>query len=183
MIFWSNWPGPFEISDGDLAVGALAQRLQEFLRGQRQHIALALQRLLVRVHRIGHVDRDHQFDVDRNGVRTACRRKARNARQPADPPPQHPTPARTAIARRRRDIRIPFAHAMLPQPLTAGKWQGRPGTLRPALHYCERVAFSSALICLARIARSTVIASSAVMMSSAATMMNTAVQLPVICLM
>ena len=66
--------GPFEIGDGDLAVGALAQRVQEFARGQRLHIALALQRLLVRVHRIGHVDGDHQFDVDRQWRSGFCRR-------------------------------------------------------------------------------------------------------------
>ncbi len=61
-------PGPFEISDGDLAVRALAQRGEEFLRGQRLHIAFALQRLLVGVHRIGDVDGDDQFDVDGNGL-------------------------------------------------------------------------------------------------------------------
>ena len=61
--------GPLEIGDGDLAVGALAQRAHEFARGQRLDVALALQRLLLRVHREGNVDRDHQFDVDRNGAR------------------------------------------------------------------------------------------------------------------
>ena len=36
---------------------------------QRLHIAFALQRLLVGVHRIGDVDRNHQFDIDGNGAR------------------------------------------------------------------------------------------------------------------
>ena len=51
-----------------LPVGALAQRLHEFARGQRLDIAFALQRLFVGVHRIGDVDRDHQFNVDWNGA-------------------------------------------------------------------------------------------------------------------
>ena len=61
---------PLEIHDGDLAVCTLAQRGEEFLRAQRLHIALALQRLLFGVHRIGNVDGEDQFDVDRNGVGT-----------------------------------------------------------------------------------------------------------------
>jgi hypothetical protein len=68
-IFLVVLAGPFKINDGDLAVRTLAQRAQEFARIQRLHIALALQRLLFRVHRVGDVDRDHQFDVDRNGAR------------------------------------------------------------------------------------------------------------------
>ena len=39
-------------------------------------IALALQRLLVRVHRVGNIDRDHQFDVDRNGARALVGKRA-----------------------------------------------------------------------------------------------------------
>ena len=34
-------------------------------------VALALQRLLVRVHRIGHVDGEHELGIDRDGVRGA----------------------------------------------------------------------------------------------------------------
>ena len=58
--------GPFEIGDGDLAVDALAQGLQEFARSQRLDITLALQRLLVRIHRIGNVDPERELDIDRN---------------------------------------------------------------------------------------------------------------------
>jgi membrane-associated sensor protein len=43
-------PSPFEIGNGDLAVGAFAQRQHEFARGERLDVALALQRLLFRVH-------------------------------------------------------------------------------------------------------------------------------------
>ena len=60
--------GPFEIGHRDLAVRAGAQRGEEFARGQRDDIALALQLLLLRVHRVRDVDGDHQLDVDRHRI-------------------------------------------------------------------------------------------------------------------
>jgi hypothetical protein len=54
---------PFEIGDGDLAVHALMQGVEEFRRGQPDDIAFALQRLLVGVHGVGHVHGDHQLDI------------------------------------------------------------------------------------------------------------------------
>src|SRR6202043_526903 len=59
--------GPFEIRHGDLAVHALVKRVEEFRRGQPDDVALTLQRLLVGVHGVGHVDRDHELDVNVGG--------------------------------------------------------------------------------------------------------------------
>ena len=56
--------GPFEIGDGDLAMHALLQRVEKFRRRQAEDVALALQRLLVRIHRVGNIDGDDEFDVD-----------------------------------------------------------------------------------------------------------------------
>ena len=67
--------GPFEIGHGDAAVHALLQRLQEFARRERRHIAFALQRLLLGIHRIGNVDREHDLGVDRDGRRRAALRQ------------------------------------------------------------------------------------------------------------
>src|SRR5258707_517008 len=47
---------------------------------QREGYTQALQRLLVRVHRVGHVDRDHQLNVDRDGARTSVGKARRTWR-------------------------------------------------------------------------------------------------------
>ena len=47
----------------------LRSALQELARRQAEDVTLALQSLLFGIHRIGDVDRDHELDVDRNGVR------------------------------------------------------------------------------------------------------------------
>ena len=60
--------GPFEIGDGDAAVGAEFQRLHEFARHQRLDVTFALQRLLVRVQGIGHVDGEHKLEEPRFDV-------------------------------------------------------------------------------------------------------------------
>jgi hypothetical protein len=60
--------GPLDIDDGNLAVGALTQGAEKFGGRQRLDVALALQRLFVRIHRERHIDREHEFDIDRNGV-------------------------------------------------------------------------------------------------------------------
>ncbi len=58
---------PFEIGHRDLAMVAGADRGHEFARGDGLDIAFALDLLLLRVHRIGHVHREHELGVDRNG--------------------------------------------------------------------------------------------------------------------
>ena len=56
---------PFEIGHGDLAVRAALERLQKFLGDDGLRITLALDRQLIHVHRIGDIDGEHQFDIDR----------------------------------------------------------------------------------------------------------------------
>src|SRR5262249_43143648 len=55
--------GPFEVGQGDAGVDAGFERDQEFRRDQRGHVTFALERLLVRVHGIGHVDGENEFHV------------------------------------------------------------------------------------------------------------------------
>ena len=58
------------------------QRLQEFARRDGGHIAFALELLLLRVHRVGHVDREHDLGIDRNGAaRSALRQNLRTGRR------------------------------------------------------------------------------------------------------
>ena len=56
---------PFEIGHGDLAVRPGLQRLQEFLGDDGLRVAFALDRQFVHVHRVGDVDGEDQFDIDR----------------------------------------------------------------------------------------------------------------------
>ena len=56
---------PFEIGHRNLAVRAGLQRLQKLLGDDGLRVALALDRQFVHVHRIGDIDREHQFDIDR----------------------------------------------------------------------------------------------------------------------
>ena len=56
--------GPFEIGHRNLAVRAGLQRLQKFLGDDGLRVALALERQFVHIHRIGNIDREHQFDID-----------------------------------------------------------------------------------------------------------------------
>ena len=57
--------GPFEIGDGDLAVHALpSARAGIQCEVSARDIALALQLLLLRIHREGDVDREHKLDID-----------------------------------------------------------------------------------------------------------------------
>ena len=60
-------PGPFDIGDGDPAVGAVGDRLEDPVVGQRRRIAMALDLQFVRRHGQRNVDGQHQFDVDRLG--------------------------------------------------------------------------------------------------------------------
>jgi hypothetical protein len=55
-------------------VRPLLQGVEELRRGQADDIALALQRLLVRIHGVGHVNRNHQLHVHigRRGGRFAA---------------------------------------------------------------------------------------------------------------
>ena len=57
-------PRPFDIGDGDAAMRAEPQSVEEFRRGDGGDIALALESEFVEVHGVGHVDRQHQFDID-----------------------------------------------------------------------------------------------------------------------
>ena len=76
---------PFEVSDRDLAMHALLERLHELARGERGDVAFRLQRLLFRVHRIGDVDREHELDVDRDRARPVVDAQRRDwRRNPAD---------------------------------------------------------------------------------------------------
>ena len=50
-------------------------RLHEFARRDGGHIAFALKLLLFRVHRVGHVDREHDLGIDRNGAARSALRK------------------------------------------------------------------------------------------------------------
>ena len=59
--------GPFEIGDGDLAVGAFRDRLQHAVMRECRGIAVALDLQFVRRHGERHVDGQHQLDVDRLG--------------------------------------------------------------------------------------------------------------------
>ena len=61
--------GPFKISNRNAAIAAGLQRGHELARRERLHITFALQVLLVRVHRIGDIDGEHDFRID--GGRTA----------------------------------------------------------------------------------------------------------------
>ena len=81
------------------------QRLHEFARGDRRDIAFALQLLLFRVHRIGHVDREHEFGVDRRWRSATCRRAAAAERGAAMPVPgrERRAPARTSDDRGQRE--------------------------------------------------------------------------------
>src|SRR3979409_5352 len=56
---------PFEIGNGDLAVGTGLQRLQKFLGDDGLRVTLALDREFIHVHRIGDIDGENQFDIDR----------------------------------------------------------------------------------------------------------------------
>jgi hypothetical protein len=49
-------------------VDAGLERGKEFRRGQREDVTFALERLLVRVHRVGHVDGKDQLHVDVIGI-------------------------------------------------------------------------------------------------------------------
>ncbi len=89
--------GPFEIGHRHLGVDAAPQRLHEFARRQRLDIALALELLLLRIHRVGDVDREHELGVDRDRARpviseAACRRGA------AAPPVHAEMPTTPAMA-------------------------------------------------------------------------------------
>ena len=46
-----------------------AQGLHELARRDGADVALALERLFIRIHRVGNIDRKHDFDVDRDGAR------------------------------------------------------------------------------------------------------------------
>ena len=82
---------PFEIGHRDLAVRQALQRLQKFLGDDRLRIALALDREFIHVHRIGDVDGENQFDIDRRRGLVLGRRDSRvcgfGAAKPATSPP------------------------------------------------------------------------------------------------
>ncbi len=59
---------PLDIGDGDLAVHALGDGVEDDGRFQRLDIALALQGLLLGVHRVGDVDGQDEFDIDFDGA-------------------------------------------------------------------------------------------------------------------
>src|SRR4029078_6519070 len=92
-----------------------------------------------------------------------------------------PASASAAIDNKRCGILTPLLPAtMLPQRLE--QENGKADRVAPAgLRLSRTVAGQVPLICLARMDRSAVIASTAVIMSSAATIRNTAVQLPGVC--
>src|SRR5262249_12555917 len=82
---------PFKIRDCDLAICTLAQGLQEFFRSEREYIALSLQRLLIWIHRVRHIDGNNEFDIDRDcvfahigevprGWRSRCRKRYTQSR-------------------------------------------------------------------------------------------------------
>jgi len=52
-------------SHGQFAVRTGFQRLEEFLGHDRLRVALALNGKFIQVHRIGHIDSDNEFDIDR----------------------------------------------------------------------------------------------------------------------
>ncbi len=56
--------GPFDIGDGDPAEHAATDRVVDERRLERLRKSLALQGLLLRIHRIGDVDRDHEREID-----------------------------------------------------------------------------------------------------------------------
>ena len=56
---------PLEIGHRNLAVRAGLQRLQKFLGDDGLRVALALDGEFVHVHRIGDIDGENQFDIDR----------------------------------------------------------------------------------------------------------------------
>ena len=85
--------GPFEVSHRDARVNAGLERGEEFRRGQRGDVTLALERLLVRVHGIGHVDREDELHVDIVGVgplRSRLRRRRRTVRRVCDESRERP---------------------------------------------------------------------------------------------
>ena len=73
--------GPFDIGDGDLAIGAVGDRLQHIVMRQRRRIAVTLDLEFVRRHRQRNVDRQHQLDIDRLGGMK--RRRSARASAPA----------------------------------------------------------------------------------------------------
>ena len=67
--------GPFEIGDGDPAEHAAPDRVVHQRRPERLGEALALQRLLLGIHRVGDVDREHEREIDLGlGARPAAAR-------------------------------------------------------------------------------------------------------------
>ena len=83
-------PGPFDIGDGDLAVDAVLDRLDDTLVGQRCGIALALDLQLDGRHGKRDIDGQDQFDVDRFGGRKPAWRPRGRGRSSSScqPPPQ-----------------------------------------------------------------------------------------------
>ena len=61
LVFYAR---PFDISDGDLAVRTALQCLQEVGRDDGLGIALALDGQFLEIHRVGHVDRKDERDID-----------------------------------------------------------------------------------------------------------------------
>ena len=102
-------PGPFDIGDGDPAVDAVLDRLDDALMGQRRGIALALDLQFVRRHRKRDVDGQDQFDVDRLGGERRHRRP--RGRAPAAP---------RAVSPRRRK-----AGTTMPTRIAAKRGQAR----------------------------------------------------------
>ena len=77
---------PFDIGDGDPAVGPGADGGEHLRVQEGLDIALALQRLLVDVHRARDVDREHELEIDRGlggGAGRAGRRAARPRKKTA----------------------------------------------------------------------------------------------------
>src|SRR6266436_3132651 len=56
---------PFEIGHGNLAVRPGLQRLQKFPGDDGLRVTLALYRQFIHIHRVGDIDGENQFDIDR----------------------------------------------------------------------------------------------------------------------
>jgi hypothetical protein len=58
-------------------MSALAQSLQKLLRCEREDVALTLQGLFIRIHRIGDIDGDHEFNIHGDRVFSRVRKTGR----------------------------------------------------------------------------------------------------------
>src|SRR6266550_407450 len=128
--------GPFEIGHCNTAVRTAPQRRHEFARRQPGDVALALQGLFLRVHRIGHVDSYHEFGIDGEGIGAAVGEFEwqRWRRQPAIPANQHD--GGHGARRQDRDQRGVRTHSSLLSELPYGGTSDEQG--KAGIRMCRR---------------------------------------------